>query len=578
VQPKTIAALVFLLLAGAAAYWQLGRTDEHAETEAPPSPMPAFAASEIDELIIEDAAAPPRVALTKSGEAWALTAPLADAADANNVTSALEQLANARVNARPAATSKQSWSKLKIADDQALTVTLRKGGADVAIVHLSADARYLRIGDGTAVFAVHDVNRSMLVREPRAWRDRLITSFDPAQVASVSVTAADGVRATAKRTPAGEGQDQDSWELTEGRALIKSFDPSEVTGAVSRMQKLAALDFADDQDLASAALTEPRLRVEVALDDGTSQILLVGGDVDAETVYVGRAGSERVWTAAKATINSFAKAPLQWRDKGIAKLAPGNVIRIDIRHGADRIVAVRDGAAWKLEKPAGAAANTAKLDALAGAMQNLRGVAVATETSKAVTGLGKPTAVVTFTPNDGKAVTVTLGAQADKTSKPRDATTCCWWRTTWYAACSSRQPMSAPRTEELATRVLRNEGDAMLARINALEHELAETVRGRAQLEQELAGALSRGAFPSKRDGLAQRQPRATPTVSSRRPWPRARTRRRFSTCRWLAPALGPASSRRPRRSCRDPGRTRRRRCSAAALCERPGCAPGGAS
>lgn len=424
-QPKTIGALAFLVIAGLGAWWELSREDAKKETEAPPSPLPAIAATDVDEMIVADAKAGTSVSLLRDGDGWQLTEPLSDEADADNVDRALDQLAKARVSPRAVGSSKQAWDKLKVGPEEALSITLRKGGADLVALQLSADGKFARIGDDESVYEIHGVNRAMFARDVPMWRNRQVVKFDKAKVKSVSVAAADGSRVAADRTPApppekGKPPERDTWTLTIGQQIVGQLDQDAPLGIVSRMQNFTAQDFADDKTKATTGLEPPQLEVTVTLDDGTEQTLQVGADANDDDRYVSRADSGRVWLAAKTTLDSFARAPVQWRDKTIAKLKPDEVTKIDVTHDGFHLVAEKNDNAWTVLQPKGLVADKAKLDAIASAMQNLRGTTVATDVPRAA--FKEIDAVAKFTTKDRRQIEVTFGAQQDKASYAKSNT------------------------------------------------------------------------------------------------------------------------------------------------------------
>jgi hypothetical protein len=428
--PKTIGALVFVALAGAGAWWQLSRDDENLEKTPPNSPLPGIAAADIDEVVVTDAVTATSVTLARGNGGWQMTAPVDDAADATAVDEMLEALAAARVNPRPSATSQESWPSLNVGSDEVITVALRQTGTDVATLHIGKDGKFVRLGDAPEVYELKGVSRMLVAKEPRLWRDRKLIKYDRNEVTSVEVTDASGARVAADRTPApepakGAVRAQDTWTLTAGQQLAGNLDPGAPIGVVARTNHLLADDFADGVTRADAGLAPPAVTVTVHVEGGAKHAVEIGASTGEERVYVSVPGSERVWLLSKAAVDAFARPPLQWRDKTIAKLAGDDVAKIDIRNGDFRLVAIRGDAGWTVAQPKGATPGEGVLDGLAGAMSNLRGAAIATDTSPKSTGLGKPTVVARYTTKDRTTVELTIGAQdaADKT---------------WYARASTR--------------------------------------------------------------------------------------------------------------------------------------------
>jgi hypothetical protein len=245
------------------------------------------------------------------------------------------------------------------------------------------------------------------------------------KVKTVTALAAAGARASAERTPApppeeGKAAGRDTWTLTAGQQIVGQLDESVPIGIVGRMQALVATEFADDKTKADAGLTAPWLTLTVTTDDGVDHTLLVGATEDGN-VYVGRPDSERVWKVAKATVDGFARPPLQWKDKTVAKLTADEVAKLDITHEGFHVVAERADGGWKVLQPRDLPANTAPLDAIAAGLPNLRGQSIATHLDRKA--FAKPTAVVRITTTDRRAITLTLGAKQTGDLWPAKAST-----------------------------------------------------------------------------------------------------------------------------------------------------------
>lgn len=419
-QTRTLAALAFVVVAGAAAWWQLSRPDEHIETAPPRGPLPEFSAADIDAIDIRSPEEGKTVSLAKDGDGWKVTAPVEDRADAAAVDRAIEQLAGARIADRPSATSKESWDKLQVGDGDVLTVTLSSSGTPIATLHIGKTGRFVRIGDAPEVYALRGVSRAMLERGVAQWRDRTVLKFDRDKVATVTAVDATGKAVARRSAPSAAAggdagpppsSDSETWTLEEGAPIVGTFDPAVPKTIVSRLYHLIATDFADGVSKAAAGLDHPALTLTVTLDDGTAHTLLVGGKADDTHVYIGRPDSDRVWTLLSSSADSFAKGPVQWRDRTIAKLPAADVAAMDVRHGDFRIVARRSGDGWTVAQPKGVQIDKGKLDSLAGAMASLVGAKIATDVPPRA--FARPVAVARFTDEQGHTIEISLAAKRE---------------------------------------------------------------------------------------------------------------------------------------------------------------------
>jgi hypothetical protein len=427
IKPQTLAAVTFLAVTAGAAYVVTTREDpKKAPAAAPGAAVPVLTADAIASLTLTDPKTQTTVALARKDGAWRLLQPIADAADSAAVNRVVDGLVKARFASRPAATGRTAWDKLKVGVEDIVTVDVGHGDQHL-VLHIGPTG-YARVGDSEAVYQVHGLSRGQLAREPRLWRDRTITSFDAKTVDTVTLAVADGQTVTARRTPPppaaeGEPAGQETWALVAGAELVGLLDEAVPRRIVQRMSALQADDFADGVDRAASGLDAPRMTFTVAQSDGTKHLLLIGTAQDDAT-YVGRPDGDHVWTLKTATLDYFAHAPLQWRDKTVAKVAPEAVKKIELRFEGKDLVVERDaGGAWVARRPAGLAIDSGLVDELARTVQNLRGVEIAHGVDRKTTGLGAPTSHATFTVADGKPIVLTLGQKVDNN---------------WYLAASTR--------------------------------------------------------------------------------------------------------------------------------------------
>ena len=97
-------------------------------------------------------------------------------------------------------------------------------------------------------------------------------------------------------------------------------------------------------------LARPRVRVTVTTADGKARTILFGDPVpgaDATAVAAdGRLGSVRF-----APIAQLTKPYDEYRSKSLLDVPTSEIERVTVVRGPNRVVAVRDGAGWRLEQP-----------------------------------------------------------------------------------------------------------------------------------------------------------------------------------------------------------------------------------
>jgi hypothetical protein len=203
----------------------------------------------------------------------------------------------------------------------------------------------------------------------------------------------------------------DKWSLVEGQAAVGgNLDETVPSSLASTLARLDAVDFVEGD------LGPPRATLAAVLKDGTRKELVIGKEV-GQDVWVKRPDSPRLWTIRKASADNLVKGAAQWRDKTLSKLDATTVQRIEVtsaQHG--RLVFERvDEKTWKGLEPAELAElDSSKAQGLAAGFANLRAVAVIEAPDPKKTGLAKPTGTITVKTKDGKSVTLTAGALADK--------------------------------------------------------------------------------------------------------------------------------------------------------------------
>jgi hypothetical protein len=425
---RTIVAVGVFVVALVAVVISRSHKDPHLRAAGgasqPPKGVPAkLVAADVDELVIASPGKP-KVLLKKDGAAWKMTEPAADAADGPAVDQALKTLAELEWK-EVIAESKDSYERLQIRDQDVILVTAMKAGVPLETLAIGKSG-HVRVADAPEVWSVGKMNRFAFEKEAKMWRRREIVRFEKDQVDRIEATV-DGQKLVVKRIapppppPAQDGgpppapPEPEHYTLVEGQAAVGgALDESVPVSILGGLGHLDIAEFADDATAESAGLTAPRAHIEVVLTGGEKKAIDVGKE-DGEFAFARVDG--RIFKLRKSAADSLVRAPLQWRDKQLARLDVASVTRIDIVKGSDHVLLEKSGDAWKASEPKDLADfDPGRAQGEAAAFANLRASQISTLSAKdAKTGLGKPTGVVKVWVKGASApTTITVGALEGK--------------------------------------------------------------------------------------------------------------------------------------------------------------------
>jgi hypothetical protein len=428
---RTLIAIGFLVIVGGFAAWKLTRPDPNVrQAGAASAGVPTWPLAgekdkkpEVDELEIAEPNKP-AVQLKKEAAGWRLVQPVADNADQKMVDGALATLAELRLK-DVIAESPESYEAVGVKDEDVVKVTAKKGGQVLATL-LVGKTTNVRLPDGPKVYSTSGLRRASLVRETKLWRDRALLALERDQVDTLGFDFDGGAKLALKRIAAPEpapGPDgkpqpkgQDKWEIVAGKELVGGpLDEQVPAGIMSILARVDANDVADGANAADVGLAPPRVTVTVGLKDGSKKVILVG-KIEGEDGYIVLPEKDpaKIWKVRKFSVENLSKAPLQWRDKQLAKIDPKDVVKIEIAKGADKTVLTSDGKAWTAVTPAGLEIDQARVSSAVAGLQNFKAASIVEKPAEPEIGLAKPAGTVTVTTKDGKVVTVTIGALKDK--------------------------------------------------------------------------------------------------------------------------------------------------------------------
>jgi hypothetical protein len=252
------------------------------------------------------------VTLVKTGDTWALTAPLAAPANQQNVKQLLDNVKEVKATEVVASVPDDEMKKTYELDaDHAVHVVGYKG-ADKKFGDLfgkSGGRGEIMMVDGqTPIVAASGYSSYLYARDPSDWRDKTIFKFDDANVSSVTIENKSGKLSFTKG---------DKWMGTTNGQPIPNFDDSRVNEMLRTLKGLNAEGFGDGKTAADTGLEKPTGGViTITLKDNAGAYKLsVGDGASATAHYALKDGNPTMYTVnlnttswAAADASKFAKS------------------------------------------------------------------------------------------------------------------------------------------------------------------------------------------------------------------------------------------------------------------------------
>jgi Domain of unknown function (DUF4340) len=285
--------------------------------------LPALKKEDLDALEVT-VPGKPKVKLTKQGDKWGLTEPVAAAADQSAVTAALDKLAELEV-VGTAATKSENHATLEIDDAKAVRVTASKGGKpllDLLIGGYRSGNTMARKHGEAVVATVKGSIKYAFDKDVRDWRDRSIVEVSADDITQITFENAGGVFKLV--------QEAGAWKQAPGEPAIPGFDPEQVKAIVASAASMNASDFAE---AAPAGPEAPLGSVAMSVGTPGQRIVLRVGPKKGDDYLVVREGQAPVYLVSAfvaerllPTADKFAKpadpaAPAADSGKPKAKVA-----------------------------------------------------------------------------------------------------------------------------------------------------------------------------------------------------------------------------------------------------------------
>jgi hypothetical protein len=380
----------------------------------------AFEAKDVKGLEVTPRQGPTVTAELKGPDDWRLTAPVAVAADREQVGALLESLRSARikefVTESPKTPAEYGLDRpvrlvLWLGEEKERASRALRFGAVVP----DRQAVYAQREGEPGVFLVEEGFFKTLPLSVTGLRDKTVLAFDRAKVERVELESPKGKLALAFADSA--------WRLTAPAPL--AADETAVSQLIWKTRDLKAREFlaGDATRLKEYGLDRPQLRLSVWEKDAPEpKTLLLGPAKEKDLAYaavVGAgAGPGPVMLVEGRFLDELARSPQDLRDRAMfAKFEPRDVARIQIERPGQTLVLERTGEEeWRLTTPRRGQAQGPRVNDLVWSLRTLKWRDLVAEQGweAARYGLEPPATTLTLAGKDGKALATLAVGRREK--------------------------------------------------------------------------------------------------------------------------------------------------------------------
>lgn len=279
-----------LLLLGFAVYKQTQKSDALDQRTSKADLPEIKATDDVDKIDIHNEKGD--IVLEKKGDKWVMTKPVSAAANQGNVTSALTNLKDIKVDEVIAKNADEDLKKQYELDAaKGVHIQTFKGGEkkfEATFGKQGGRGNMAMLPDQPGVYAVKGYSGWMYTRDAKEWRDKEIFKFDDANVTSFTITNSNG--------PFSFTKGGDKWAGTFKGKAIDKMDEQKVKDAVSAFKNLFAEDFGDGKPVSDTGLDAPAASIKLQLKDNAGTYELKIGKVSAnESRYAQKAGDDTIF-------------------------------------------------------------------------------------------------------------------------------------------------------------------------------------------------------------------------------------------------------------------------------------------
>jgi hypothetical protein len=241
--------------------------------------------------------------LAKTGSTWTVESMRGFPADTAAVSSMLKALAGIQAG-NVVSRNPDNRAGLGV-DASGVSVRVSSGGSPLADFVIGNPAQgdftssYLRPADADEVYQVRGVNRNLFHRS-QGYGDRTLTAFEPEQVASLTLAAADTGWTVVR---------EDSlWTITSPDGTSGTAIEGMVMTVIRGLSRLNADGFAMDlPDSVNTRLQTPELTYTARLLNGSEITLAIGAVNDRNQRYVARPDRDAVYLLGEWRLNTVRK-------------------------------------------------------------------------------------------------------------------------------------------------------------------------------------------------------------------------------------------------------------------------------
>ncbi len=381
-----------------------------------PRPVAAIGDGNLDTLeITRDGK---KVVVKREGGKFRLLEPVAYAAEEDSAKQAFESIE--RMEFGSIVSDQKSKHEEFEVGAKSPRVVAKKGDkvlADLRIGKVSPDHTMVRVEGKDEVWQMVGSHKWHFDREPAAWRDKAILTFNNEDAERLEVVSPSQGKIVLGRPAKGDAGVAPGWKVVESTAKVEPFDQQVANEMVTALYAFKANDFADGVTPAESGLDAPTLTLTVGLKGGKSETVLIGKKKTEDDFYVKRAADPQVFLVKKYNLERINKRPIEFREKIVCNINSEDVTQVAVTAGSDSYTLAKDpgkGAhaadGWKLTKPAGVTIDPAKATSIVTAFREWKATSFAEDSSPKTTGLGKPSATILAT-GKGRICHLKLGAE-----------------------------------------------------------------------------------------------------------------------------------------------------------------------
>lgn len=356
--------------------------------------------------------------LIKSGDDWQLDGKLVDARAVKQLIDAIPKLVSSDMVTK----TRARYADLEVDDEKGTGVKVFAGSDVIAEFRVGKAARggsHILIGE--EVYAVSGVYPRTFAKNGNNWLEKKLFKDNFTDVEKVEVKL-NG------KAPYVLIKKDGKWDLEDASILPKDFrfDKAAASRVVSSLIGLRAKEILDeDPGVEKTKLDAGYDAISYftkADGSGNSGTVRIGAtDTEKKATYVQVEGRGEVMTVYESTVNNLRKLPTDLRDMKMVELDKAKVNSLVILSDGKKLTLDKKGSDWSIgtssdKVPADFTLDPAAVSRRLSAFQNARAMSVATLSAGAA-GLGRPSASITATLEDGKKVTLAFGKKTKQDNR-----------------------------------------------------------------------------------------------------------------------------------------------------------------